>query len=288
MKKIFLAHVPEGHVRKSVDEQPSVQGSAPVLLGISLWSFILFILISTFLFFSLIKVEALTPIPTNKPFNFTVPGYNCGYAEDPTKNQCCRVTFPSTFNAPDLGPMNILIKTFEFFTNAVRDNFLQPLIDTFTSIAKSNVSSCYTGVQSIPDANDPSCKCINPIAPSPGYLKAMNDFCQRQFKIEDRNACLACANDGGVFSGIGCVKTDSKKFIEETVFGLGIGLAGGFSLLCIIYAAFMMQSSQGNPEKLKKAQELITSCIMGLMLIIFSVFILKLIGVNILKIPGFD
>jgi len=49
----------------------------------------------------------------------------------------------------------------------------------------------------------------------------------------------------------------------------------------------MMQSSQGNPEKLKKAQEMITSCIMGLMLIIFSVFILKLIGVNILKIPGF-
>jgi len=86
---------------------------------------------------------------------------------------------------------------------------------------------------------------------------------------------------------MGCVYTDTKDFIEKTVFGLGIGLAGGFALLCIIYAAFMMQSSQGNPEKLKKAQELITSCIMGLMLIIFSVFILRLIGVSILKIPGF-
>ena len=39
---------------------------------------------------------------------------------------------------------------------------------------------------------------------------------------------------------------------------------------------------------LKKAQELITSCIMGLMLIIFSIFILRLIGVDILKIPGFE
>ena len=76
-----------------------------------------------------------------------------------------------------------------------------------------------------------------------------------------------------------------KSIIEETVFGIGVGLAGGFSLLCIIYAAFMMQSSEGNPEKLKKAQEMITSCIMGLMLIIFSVFILRLIGVNLLKIP---
>ena len=81
---------------------------------------------------------------------------------------------------------------------------------------------------------------------------------------------------------------ESKRFIEETIFGLGIGLAGMVSLLCIIYAAFTMQSSQGNPEKIKKAQELLTSCIMGLILIIFSVFILRLIGVSILRIPGFS
>lgn len=245
---------------------------------------LLFILINSFLFFSG-SVSAQTP--TNAPFNFTIPGYNCGLAEDPLKNQCCRVSYPSSFIPPDMGPLNFIVNTFSFITNFARDNFIQPIIDIYTSVAKGNISSCYTGLQSIPDPNDPSCRCINAITPSPAYLGALNDFCQKQFKFEDRTACLACANDGGVFSGIGCVKTDAKKFIEETVFGLGIGLAGGFSLLCIIYAAFMMQSSQGNPEKLKKAQELITSCIMGLMLIIFSVFILKLIGVNILKIPGF-
>ena len=41
-------------------------------------------------------------------------------------------------------------------------------------------------------------------------------------------------------------------------------------------------------EKIKKAQDLLTSCIMGLMLIIFAVFILRLVGVNILRIPGFS
>lgn len=247
---------------------------------------VLFILLNSFLFFSLFAVKAQTP--TNRPFDFTIPGYNCGLAEDPLKNQCCRVNFPTSFIPPDLGPVNSVVNTFSFFTNFIKDNVLQPIFDTFTSISKGNVSSCYTGVQSIADPNDPNCKCINPTTPTPGTnLIAMNDFCQRQANLGDRSACLACANNGGVFSGIGCVKTDSKKFIEETVFGLGIGLAGGFSLLCIIYAAFMMQSSQGNPEKLKKAQEMITSCIMGLMLIIFSVFILRLIGVNILRIPGF-
>ncbi len=244
-------------------------------------SLILFILVSIFSF----KVSAQTP--TSQPFNFTIPGTNCGFAEDAAKNQCCRVNFPSSFIPPDTGPLNTIVNTFSFFTNFAKDTLLQPIIDAFTSITKGNISSCYTGIQSIADANDPSCKCINPITPSPSYLVAMNDFCQRQTNLNDRNACMSCANDGGVFSGLGCVKIDAKTFIEETVFGLGIGLAGGFSLLCIIYAAFMMQSSQGNPEKLKKAQEMITSCIMGLMLIIFSVFILRLIGVNILRIPGF-
>lgn len=229
---------------------------------------------------------APSTIPNNL-YNLTFPGFNCGYADDPLKNKCCRVNYPTSFETPDVGPMNIVAKTLNFLGNSVIDKIWTPFTDIFKGISRGSISSCYTGYQSKDDSSDPDCRCINPITPSPSYLGAMNDFCQRQSNEKDRIACLTCANDGGIFSGIGCVKTDAKKFIQETVFGLGIGLAGGFSLLCIIYAAFMMQSSQGNPEKLKKAQEMITSCIMGLMLIIFSVFILKLIGVNILKIEGF-
>lgn len=97
-----------------------------------------------------------------------------------------------------------------------------------------------------------------------------------------------CMKDGrGVWTALGCFSSDLSTLIKEKVFGLGVGLAGTISLLCIIYAAFQIQTSAGNAEKVKKAQELLTSCIMGLMLIIFSVFILRLIGVNILKIPRF-
>jgi len=85
---------------------------------------------------------------------------------------------------------------------------------------------------------------------------------------------------------LGCVPINLANFISNYLLGRMIGLAGLLSLLCIIYSVFMMQTSQGSNEKLKKAQELLTSCILGLIFIIFSVFILKLIGVNILKIPG--
>lgn len=217
-------------------------------------------------------------------YSVTLPGVNCGVAEDAQKNQCCNIFYP-TLNIPPQMPSIVSVLPFlQGGLDLLNKFFYQSLVNSVSQIS----TPCISGVPSGNDYASPSCKCINPITPSPGYLKVMNEFCQRQARLTDRNACLACANDGGIYSGIGCVKTDVRKFVEETVFGLGIGLAGGFSLLCIIYAAFMMQSSQGNPEKLKKAQEMITSCIMGLMLIIFSVFVLRLIGVNILRIPGFS
>jgi hypothetical protein len=44
----------------------------------------------------------------------------------------------------------------------------------------------------------------------------------------------------------------------------------------------MIMSSSGNPERLKAGQELLTSAISGLILLVLSVFILKFIGVDIL------
>jgi hypothetical protein len=149
------------------------------------------------------------------------------------------------------------------------------------------------------DANKAVCSCVQ----NEGNTKTIaTDFCTTylatQKKItnlgqlrEDKDviSCVNCFTGGGYWSAIGCVQLNSfQDFIEKNVFGWGLGLAGTFALGCIIYAAIQMQLSNGVPEKVKKSQEMITSCIMGLMVIIFSVFILRLIGVTILHIPGFS
>jgi len=54
----------------------------------------------------------------------------------------------------------------------------------------------------------------------------------------------------------------------------------------MVLGAIQILTSAGNPDKVKAGKELITSALSGLLLVILSIFLLKLIGVDILHIPG--
>jgi len=102
----------------------------------------------------------------------------------------------------------------------------------------------------------------------------------------EKNSCNQCVYSGSFWTAIGCIEPNLSSFIEKKLFGMGLGLVGTVALGCIMYAGFLLQTSTGDPEKVKKAQELMTSCITGLIIIIFSIFILRIIGVDILRLPG--
>lgn len=134
--------------------------------------------------------------------------------------------------------------------------------------------------QLIPSDLDPKkCVCMS-------LNTSFEKMCQRVSRNE-QPACISCSNHG-VWTALGCIDYRLKDFITTTLLGWGLGLAGVATLLCIIYAAFVLQISGGNPEKIKKAKERLTACIIGLLLIIFSVFILKILGIDILQIPGLN
>jgi len=91
----------------------------------------------------------------------------------------------------------------------------------------------------------------------------------------------------GINTAIGCIPfTDTTDFVGH-IFQFAIGIGGGIAFLLIVYSGFLIMTSTGNPERLQQGKELMTSAISGLILLIFSVFVLKLLGVNILKLPGF-
>ena len=109
------------------------------------------------------------------------------------------------------------------------------------------------------------------------------------FAGDKTGECSACMGEGkeAVWTAFGCLPTSSGEFVTKLL-KFGSGIAGGIAFLLIIIGGFQMVMSAGNPEKLNEGKELITSAIVGLLFIIFSIFILRLIGVDILGIPGFE
>jgi len=94
---------------------------------------------------------------------------------------------------------------------------------------------------------------------------------------------LTCIKVQTAFGGI---STDPFKFVKD-IMGTLLGLAGGIAVILIIIAGYRLMASQGNPEAVQAAREQIISAIVGLVFVIFSLVILQVIGVDILKIPGF-
>jgi len=89
------------------------------------------------------------------------------------------------------------------------------------------------------------------------------------------------------WTAIGCIPTDVSAILKDYVFVYGTGLAGGIAFLYFLYGAFLILTSMGSAEKINEGKEIMISAVSGLILIIFSVFLLGIIGVDILRIPGF-
>ena len=117
------------------------------------------------------------------------------------------------------------------------------------------------------------------------FIKAFPDVCASYDQAEQQK-CVQCAKSQGVLTALGCIQTSPSGLFGK-VLPIFIGLAGGLAFLLILFGGFQIIMSAGNPEQLNEGRELVSSAVAGLLLVIFSVFLLKLIGYDILRIPGF-
>jgi hypothetical protein len=93
--------------------------------------------------------------------------------------------------------------------------------------------------------------------------------------------------DTSISTAIGCIPVFDQTSFLSFILKWAVGIGGGIAFLLMVYAGFMIMTAAGNPDRLKAGQELLTSAIGGLILLIFSVFILKFIGVDILGLCNF-
>ena len=95
-----------------------------------------------------------------------------------------------------------------------------------------------------------------------------------------------CQNGTSCSTALGDLPTNLSALLTR-VFSIALSIAGVVALGLIIASGYRLMISQGNPEQVKGAREQLTAAIVGLLFIVFSLIILLVISVNILKIPGF-
>lgn len=116
-----------------------------------------------------------------------------------------------------------------------------------------------------------------------------SDYCNKLASGDNRDKCASCMSDGKhVWSGIGCLPSEFTELISSYIISLAVGLGGMLSFITFLYGSFLIMTSGGDAEQIILGKRRIFSALKGIMIIIFAVFILKMIGVNILGIPGFS
>lgn len=112
------------------------------------------------------------------------------------------------------------------------------------------------------------------------------DLCIQIGNQSLRHKCVVCESTEGLWTAIGCIPTRPESVVRVLI-KIGLTIGGGVALLMILVGSFRISTSAGDPKAVNEAKDQITSAIIGLIFIIFSVTILQFIGVQIFQLPGF-
>lgn len=86
-----------------------------------------------------------------------------------------------------------------------------------------------------------------------------------------------------VSTGLGNIPTEPDNLVKWILCN-AIAIGGGLAVLLSLFGGATIILAGGNPEKINEGGEIITSAISGILFIVFSVFLLRFIGVDILQI----
>ncbi|MBM3205897.1 hypothetical protein FJZ41_03570 [Candidatus Shapirobacteria bacterium] len=101
------------------------------------------------------------------------------------------------------------------------------------------------------------------------------------------SACKTCVDAGNSWTALGCFYTSQPQLFVSQILRIALFLGGGIAFLLVIFGALQIILSAGNPDRIKNGKEMIIAALGGLILIIFAVFILRLVGYDVLGLPGF-
>lgn len=223
-----------------------------------------------------------------------VPGVSCGIADSLKAKACCL----SEDDFPDEKPPGLVEKVARKIGLAMLSNLMQKKrelnneLNRIQKNAAKNAKKCLSGepqYYQLDPAVPKSAKNCTCVDPKTDGSNAVTIMCKKYY-IEPNNpdienerlSCVKCAQKSGYWSSFGCVPLNLGELISKVILNVGIGLGGFVSILCVTLNAIRLQLSRGDSSKIQSVRENMTSCILGLVLILFSVFILRIVDITVL------
>jgi len=143
-----------------------------------------------------------------------------------------------------------------------------------------------------PPNNPPSNweKCVDCLYPGASKNPGSKDT----LKINPSDNSAPTPYPGRKYTVFGCINVAGGFKTEEGVVGVGqfflnifFSIIGGVAFLFLLYGGLTILLSQSNPEKLNYGKRVVYGAIIGLIFSFLSVFIVRILASNILRIPGF-
>jgi len=163
------------------------------------------------------------------------------------------------------------------------------VIDGLTKCTSGTVANCHSCKSLGCD-----CACAPENSGLSGYSStsdALEKYTVSTTTLNDTNTynplCTTTEGYQGTNTALGCIPVEMDKFIPWLL-GWLFGVAGGIAFLLMSYGFILVATSAGDEKKVQGAKETITSAVVGLLVCVFAIFILRLIAVNILHIPGIN
>lgn len=153
---------------------------------------------------------------------------------------------------------------------------------------------CWQLTPTPPFINPPSSweKCRDCVYNLPGVPAQSNST----LKIDENTNLPPTPLPGRVYTQLGCLGTNLGGFQQEgaaagvvqTLLNVVFSTVGGIGLFTILYASFIIMTSQSSPERMNYGKKILVGAVIGVVFSLSAVFIINIIASGILKIPGFS
>lgn len=93
--------------------------------------------------------------------------------------------------------------------------------------------------------------------------------------------------DGVLSTDLGDIPCSPTGF-ASSLYGIGLSFIGVVALLFIVYGGFLVLTSQGSQDQLRRGKSYITYSIVGVVLAIAGYALYQILAIDVIKIPGFS